>query len=63
MQAMASNMKRTIPRKKDYAISIRVDETIRAAIEKAARDDMRSITSYAERAIVEDLRSKGYLKK
>jgi hypothetical protein len=56
-------MKKAVPRKKTYAISIRVDEVLKQAIEKAAHDDTRSITSYVERIIVENLRTKGYLKK
>jgi hypothetical protein len=43
--------------------TIRVDEVLKQAIEKAAHDDTRSITSYVERIIVENLRTKGYLKK
>jgi hypothetical protein len=53
----------SVTRQKSYSISIRVDETIKQAIEKAAHDDTRTITSYVERLIVENLRAKGYLKK
>jgi hypothetical protein len=48
-------------RKKNIAISIRVSEDIKAAAEKAAQDDTRTVTSYVERLIVEDLKAKGYL--
>jgi hypothetical protein len=39
--------------------SIRADETIKPAVEKTARDDTRTVTSYVERIIVEALRAKG----
>lgn len=48
-------------RKKNNAISIRVDDQIKAAIERAAKDDARSITSYAEKVLMDDLKAKGYL--
>jgi hypothetical protein len=54
-QAMAS-------RQKNVAISIRVTEEVKNAAEKAAEDDTRSVTSYVEKLIIEDLKAKGYLK-
>jgi hypothetical protein len=50
-------------RKKSVAISVRVSEMVKAAADKAAADDTRTVTSYVEKLIVEDLKSKGYLKK
>jgi predicted HicB family RNase H-like nuclease len=55
-QAMAS-------RQKSVAISIRVTEEVKKAAEKAADDDTRSVTSYVEKLILDDLKTKGYLKK
>jgi hypothetical protein len=48
-------------RKKNFAISFRVDDDIKDAIEKAAADDSRTVTSYAEKVLRDDLRKKGYL--
>jgi hypothetical protein len=39
--------------------SIRADETIKQAVEKTARDDTRTVTSYVERIILEAPRAKG----
>jgi hypothetical protein len=50
-------------RQKNVAISIRVTEDVKKAAEKAAKDDTRSVTSYVEKLIIEDLKAKGYLKK
>jgi hypothetical protein len=50
-------------RQKNVAISIRVSEAIKLAAEKVAKDDTRTVTSYVEKLIVEDLKAKGYLKK
>ncbi len=50
-------------RQKNVAISVRVSEAVKAAADKAAKDDTRTVTSYVEKLIVEDLKAKGYLKK
>jgi hypothetical protein len=42
-------------------IGIRVETAIKQAIEKAAADDRRSVASYIEKLLVEDLKAKGYL--
>ncbi len=43
-------------------LSFRVEPEVRAAIEKAATDEDRSISSMVERILKEWLREKGYLK-
>lgn len=48
-------------RKKSFAINIRVDEAVKEAAEKAAKDDTRTVTSYVEKLIVDDLKARGYL--
>jgi hypothetical protein len=47
---------------KTSAISIRVSENVKAAAEKAAADDDRSLASYVERLLAQHLREKGYLR-
>lgn len=48
---------------KTSAISVRVSDEVKEAIEKAATDDDRSTASYVERLIVAHLKEKGYLPK
>jgi hypothetical protein len=50
-------MVRTMP------TSMRLDPEIKAALEKAAADDDRSVSSLVERILKEWLREKGYLEK
>lgn len=47
---------------KTSAISVRVPDDVKAAAEKAAADDDRSLASYVERLLTHHLREKGYLK-
>ena len=47
---------------KSAAISLRVSDQVKAAVEKAAADDHRTIASLVEKVLVEHLRAKGYLK-
>jgi hypothetical protein len=47
---------RTVP------LGLRITPTLKAAIDKAAADDERSVASYIERVVFEHLRKKGYLK-
>jgi hypothetical protein len=47
---------RTVP------LDLRITPTLKAAIDKAAADDERSVASYIERVVSEHLRKKGYLK-
>lgn len=46
---------------KNAALGIRIDADVKAALEKAARQDRRSVASYVEKLIVEDLTAKGFL--
>ena len=46
---------------KDSAISVRVTAEVKAAAEKAATADSRSVASLVEKVLAEWLRDKGYL--
>lgn len=46
---------------KTSAISMRVSDAVKAAVEKAAADDGRSLASYVERVLILHLKEKGYL--
>jgi hypothetical protein len=46
---------------KTPSLGIRVQPETKAALEKAAKDDLRSVSSLIEKVLVEWLRSKGYL--
>jgi uncharacterized protein (DUF1778 family) len=48
---------------KSSAISIRVTEATKAAVEKAAKEDGRSVASYVDRILIAHLKSIGYLPK
>jgi hypothetical protein len=48
---------------KDSAISVRVTTEVKAAAEKAAAADSRSVASLVEKILAEWLREKGHLKK
>jgi hypothetical protein len=43
-------------------IGIRVETATKKAVERAAAADRRSMASYIEKLLVEDLKAKGYLK-
>lgn len=47
--------------KKTPSFGIRVQPETKAALERAARDDLRSVSSLIEEILVEWLRAKGYL--
>jgi len=47
---------------KNSAISVRVADAVKAAAEKAAAEDSRSVASYVEKLLTEHLKAKGYLK-
>ena len=47
---------------KTSAISVRVPDAVKAAAEKAAADDSRSVASLVEKLLSEHLKAKGYLK-
>jgi hypothetical protein len=48
---------------RDSAISVRVTAEVKAAAEKAATADSRSVASLVEKILAEWLREKGYLAK
>ena len=47
---------------KTSAISVRVLDDVKAAAEKAAAEDSRSVASLVEKLLTEHLKAKGYLK-
>ena len=48
---------------KTSAISVRVSDDVKAAAEKAADADGRSLASYVEQLLVKRLKAEGYLRK
>lgn len=48
---------------KTAAISVRVSDAVKAAAEKAAAEDNRTLASYVEKLLTEHLKAKGYLPK
>jgi hypothetical protein len=48
---------------KSAAISVRVSDEVKKAVEKAALDDSRKVAGYVEKLLVEHLKAKGYLPK
>ncbi|KAB2752253.1 MULTISPECIES: ribbon-helix-helix protein, CopG family [Brucella] len=46
---------------KSLPISFRLPAETKAALEKAAQDDMRSVSSLMEKLVTDWLREKGYL--
>jgi hypothetical protein len=57
---MLNNVRHAMPR--DAAVGLRVDPKVKAAAEKAAADDRRSLSSLIEKALVEYLVRNKYLK-
>ena len=49
------------PTPKSLPVSVRLPPEVKTAAEKAARDDTRSLSSFLEKLLTDDLRSKGYL--
>ncbi|TWB62942.1 ribbon-helix-helix domain-containing protein [Bradyrhizobium sacchari] len=47
---------------KTAAISVRVPDDVKAAVEKAAEADSRSVASLVEKILVDYLKKNGYLK-
>lgn len=47
---------------KTAGLGFRIDPKLKAALEKAAKDDLRSTSSMVEKILMEWLREKGYLK-
>jgi hypothetical protein len=48
---------------KSLPVSVRLPPNVKAAAEKAATDDRRSLSSFLEIAVIDYLRRKGYLTK
>lgn len=48
---------------KTPSLGVRVQPETKAALEKAANDDLRSVSSLIEKILIEWLRAKGYLGK
>tara|TARA_R110002020_G_scaffold134329_1_gene299858 strand:- start:154 stop:312 length:159 start_codon:yes stop_codon:yes gene_type:complete len=48
---------------KTSAVSVRVTEETKLALEKAAVEDGRSVASYVDRLLTSHLRDEGYLQK
>lgn len=48
---------------REASIGVRIEPDLKAAAEKAAKDDRRSLSSLIEIALEEYLERKGYLKK
>jgi hypothetical protein len=48
---------------KTLPVSVRLPAEVKAAAEKAAKDDVRSLSSLIEKVLVEHLREKGYLER
>ncbi len=44
------------------SIGIRVEPDLKAAVEKAAKDDGRTVAQWIERLMTSELRDKGYLR-
>jgi hypothetical protein len=49
-------------RKKTATLNLRIDPALKAAAEKSAADERRSVTSLVEVLLSEHLKAKGYLK-
>ncbi len=47
---------------KTPSLGVRVQPEIKAALQRAAADDMRSMSSLIDKILIEWLRKKGYLK-
>lgn len=52
----------TEQRRKTATLNLRIDPALKAAADKAAADDQRSLTSLVEKLLTEHLKAKGYLK-
>jgi hypothetical protein len=48
---------------KTPSLGVRLQPETKAALEKAAKDDFRSVSSLVEKILIEWLKAKGYLRK
>ncbi len=51
------------PTPKSLPVSVRLPPEVKSAAEKAAKDDLRSLSSFMEKLLTEHLKVKGYLPK
>ena len=58
-----SSLRRYMVRNKSATLNLRIDPSIKAAADRCAADDRRSLTSLVELLLIEHLKAKGYLKK
>ena len=49
--------------RKSLPVSFRLPPDVKAAAERAAKDDTRSVSSFVEKLLTEHLKAKGYLKR
>lgn len=49
--------------RKDTQVNLRIRASLKAAAEKAAADDQRSLTSLIEKLLTDYLKARGYLRK
>lgn len=47
---------------KTASLGLRIDPTVKAALEKAASDDRRTVASYVELLLIDHLKKLGYIK-
>jgi predicted DNA-binding protein len=52
MRSSANNVKRRVKLVRNAAIGIRVKPELKTALEKAAKDDGRTVASYVERILI-----------
>ncbi|MBO6892855.1 MAG: hypothetical protein JJ866_13010 [Roseibium sp.] len=43
------------------SLGLRIEPTVKAALEIAAKEDRRTVASYVELVLIEHLKAKGYL--
>jgi hypothetical protein len=48
---------------KSAPLGLRINPEVKEALERAAKDDERSVAAYAERVLVAHLRERGFLPK
>jgi hypothetical protein len=47
---------------KSLPVSVRLTQDVKAAAERAAKEDVRSLSSFIEKLLTDHLKKKGYLK-
>jgi len=59
---MARTPKKAVKDTHHIATSVRFEPSVKAAIDKAAKDDTRSTSSLIQKVMIEWLKERGYLK-